>query len=100
MSLSKCAPSTAALARAARPSSRSIRVASSSQKRWLSTEKEPAEKGPTGPSHGKSFQGQLWESTAARMQRQKAERAKFTHESTSPTGRNSALAFGIEIIMI
>lgn len=95
MSLSKYALPKGTITRAARPAKRSLRLISNPQSRRLSTEKE--EKGVDslgGRPQGKSFQGQLWESTTARIQRQKEERSKYSHEgSPNSAARNTAILF-------
>ena len=58
------------------------------QYRLESTNKSPAEQ------HG-SFKGQLYESTAARLQREREERQRFSQERGEGSGgRNAALTFG------
>jgi len=58
------------------------------QCRLESTNKSPAEQ-------GSSFKGQLYESTAARLQREREERERFSRERDEGSGgRNAALTFG------
>jgi hypothetical protein len=58
------------------------------QRRWESTTKAPPEK-------TRSFKGQLYDSTAARAERERQERLRFARERGEETGgRNAALTFG------
>ncbi|TAQ86200.1 hypothetical protein B7494_g5491 [Chlorociboria aeruginascens] len=61
--------------------------------RWLSTEKEPAVE---RPEQTRSFQGQLYKSTALRLQRERTERERFSKARyTTSSGRNSSLTIVI-----
>ena len=63
------------------------------QVRCESTEKKPS--GP-GETQGRTFKGQLYESAAARLERERAEQARFSKQRNEGAGgRNSALTFGI-----
>ncbi|KAI9824631.1 MAG: D-lactate ferricytochrome c oxidoreductase [Thelocarpon impressellum] len=53
--------------------------------RQLSTEKD----------EGKSFKGQLYDSTAQRLQRERAEQQRFARERGGSQGRNAAITFVI-----
>lgn len=58
------------------------------QLRWESTEQKP-------PGEGKSFKGQLYESTAIRLERERREQARFSKaRNEGAGGRNMALSFG------
>lgn len=71
----------------ARPACRQIRCES--------TQKNPA----PNEEGGKSFKGQLYESAAVRLERERAERARFSRERNEGAGgRNTALTFGISIV--
>lgn len=66
------------------------------QVRWESTEKKPA--GPAGDLGGRTFKGQLYESAAGRLERERAEQARFSKQRNEGAGgRNSALTFGMLI---
>ncbi|TVY87000.1 D-lactate dehydrogenase [cytochrome], mitochondrial [Lachnellula willkommii] len=89
MSLSRRAPSTALLASLHRSTVQtSFRIASTRQRRCESTEQKP-------PQDGKSFRGQLYNSTAMRLQRERAERERFqqARNENFSGGRSSALTF-------
>ncbi|TVY18984.1 Mitochondrial D-lactate dehydrogenase [cytochrome] [Lachnellula arida] len=89
MSLSCRAPSTALLASLRRSTVQtSFRIASTRQRRCESTEEKP-------PQDGKSFRGQLYNSTAMRLQRERAERERFqqARNDNFSGGRSSALTF-------
>lgn len=59
-----------------------------SQLRWESTEQRPA-------GEGKSFKGQLYESTAVRLARERQEQERFSKaRNEGGGGRNAALSFG------
>ncbi|TVY37471.1 D-lactate dehydrogenase [cytochrome], mitochondrial [Lachnellula occidentalis] len=91
MSLSR-APSRALLASLRRSTVQTscLRIASARQRRCESTEQKP----PPPAQEGKSFRGQLYNSTAMRLQREKADRERFTQaRNESSGGRNSALTF-------
>src|SRR5690348_12836809 len=61
------------------------------QQRWESTEGHPQPRGD-----GKSFRGQLYSSTAMRLQREKAERERFSNQRNEKSGGKSlALTFGM-----
>lgn len=94
MSLSHRAPSKALLAalrRSALPSP-CLRVTAASQVRFESTENKPAQP----QQDGKSFRGQLYNSTAMRLQREKADRERFSQaRNESSGGRSLALTFGM-----
>ncbi|PVH86562.1 hypothetical protein DL98DRAFT_449704 [Cadophora sp. DSE1049] len=63
------------------------------QVRWESTEKNPA---GTGETQGRTFKGQLYESAAVRLERERAEQARFSKQRNEGAGgRNSALTFVI-----
>ncbi|CZT08399.1 probable D-lactate dehydrogenase (cytochrome) [Rhynchosporium agropyri] len=63
------------------------------QVRWESTEKKPA---APGESLGRTFKGQLYESAAGRLERERAEQARFSKQRNEGAGgRNSALTFVI-----
>jgi len=103
MSLSKYAlPKGTVIHRAVRPAYRSLRVVSITQSRRLSTEEE--KKGAEnlgGRAQGKSFQGQLWESTTARIERQKVERSRYSHEnSPNSSAKNTAILFSKQEITL
>ncbi len=92
MSLHKAAPSRALLSHLCRspPSvpSLCLRSIASRQVRCQSSEKNSA-------GEGKSFKGQLYESTSTRLARERAERERFSKErKEGPGGRNLALTFG------
>jgi D-lactate dehydrogenase (cytochrome) len=90
MSFAKRAPSRALLSHfCASPVPPYLRTAASRQIRWESTEKKPAEL-------GRSFKGQLYESTSARLEKERNERARFARERNEGAGgRNMALTFGV-----
>ncbi|TVY24156.1 D-lactate dehydrogenase [cytochrome], mitochondrial [Lachnellula hyalina] len=90
MSLTCRAPSRALLASQGRSTVQTscLRIASVRQRRCESTEQKKP------PQDGKSFRGQLYNSTAMRLQREKADRERFTQaRNESSGGRNSALSF-------
>ena len=91
MSFSTRAPSRALLSHLRRsPLSPSpcLRSLASRQIRCESTEQKH-------PGEGRSFKGQLYESTAARLARERTERARFSRDRKEPSGaRNIALTFG------
>jgi D-lactate dehydrogenase (cytochrome) len=61
--------------------------AGSTRFRYLSTEQKPEE--------GKSFKGQLYESTQVRVERERAERARYSkNRNEASGGRAPALTFG------
>lgn len=90
MSISKCAPSRALLA--GLPKSKSsiaprLRIFPSRQIRHESTEQKP-------PEEGRTFKGQLYESTASRLQKERVERARYAKErDEGATGRNWSFTF-------
>ena len=58
--------------------------------RYASTEQNPGE--------GPSFKGQLYESTQARLMKERAERERYSkNRNESSGGKNSALTFGAQI---
>ncbi|KAL2076042.1 hypothetical protein VTL71DRAFT_985 [Oculimacula yallundae] len=64
------------------------------QVRYESTEKKPAAPGET--LGGRTFKGQLYESAAGRLERERAEQARFSKQRNEGAGgRNSALTFVI-----
>lgn len=70
------------------------------QLRRLSTEQGQTDKVPAVSGQEKSFKGQLYESTSARLARERVERERFSRERSggtgrSGTGRNSAITFGM-----
>lgn len=66
-----------------------LRSLASRQIRCESTEQKPA-------GEGRSFKGQLYESTAARLARERTERTRFSRDRKEPSGaRNIALTFGM-----
>jgi hypothetical protein len=92
MSFPKRAPSRALLSHLCRSPipapSPCLRSIASRQIRHESTENKPA-------GEGRSFKGQLYESTAARLARERVERARFSRDRKEPSGaRNIALTFG------
>lgn len=89
MSFPKRVPSTALLAALRRTTQTPcLRTAATHQMRWESTEKE-------SPGHGKSFSGQLYTSTAMRLQKEKADRERFSKlRNESSGGRDTAITFG------
>lgn len=69
-----------------------LRIAAARQVRWESTEN----KSPQPQQDGKSFRGQLYNSTAMRLQREKADRERFSQaRNESSGGRSLALTFGM-----
>lgn len=51
---------------------------------------------PPTPDEGRSFKGQLYESTSTRLQKERVERARFAKErNESAAGRNWSVTFGI-----
>jgi hypothetical protein len=89
MSLSRRVPSTALLSSFYKTPYASCRVAVGRQVRWDSTQNEK----PQG--HGKSFSGQLYSSTALRLQREKADRERFSKaRNEAGGGKSLALTFG------
>jgi len=93
MSLSHRAPSRALLA-SLRRSAPCLRRPAASQIRCESTEQKPAQP----QQDGKSFRGQLYNSTAMRLQREKADRERFSQaRNESSGGKSLALTFGIYI---
>jgi hypothetical protein len=65
-----------------------LRILASRQIRCESKDSNPA-------GDGRSFKGQLYESTAARLARERTERARFSRDRKEPSGaRNAALTFG------
>lgn len=66
-----------------------LRGAATSQRRWESTEQRQPEQ------HGRSFKGQLYESTTARLQKEREDRKRFAKQrNESAGGRNAAMTFG------
>jgi D-lactate dehydrogenase (cytochrome) len=65
-----------------------LRPAAASQRRWESTtEKQPAQE--------RSFKGQLYESTSARLQKEREDQQRFAKQrNEGANGRNAALTFG------
>ncbi|TVY71169.1 D-lactate dehydrogenase [cytochrome] [Lachnellula suecica] len=88
MSLStRRAPSKALLA-SLRKSTAAPCLRTTQQIRWESIEQKPP------PQDGKSFRGQLYNSTAMRLQREKADRERFSKaRNESAGGRSLALTF-------
>lgn len=97
MSLSKFALPTGTLQRSARPLQRNLRLVPNVHnqlRRYVTEKEEQKPENLGGKGHGKSFQGQLWESTTARIQRQKDERAKYGQDTGASSGaRNTAILF-------
>ncbi len=92
MSFPKRAPSRALLSHLCRSPlstpSPCLRVLASRHIRHESTGNKPA-------GEGRSFKGQLYESTAARLAKERVERARFSRDRKEPSGaRNVALTFG------
>jgi len=92
MSFSKRAPSRALLSHLRKspfsPPSPCLRSIAYRQLRCESTENRPV-------GEGRSFKGQLYESTSARLAREQAERNRFSRERQEGSGgRNMALTFG------
>lgn len=88
------APSRALLSSLARTNAVAaapVHRAAASQRRWDSTEqKQPAQQ------DGRSFKGQLYESTTARLQKEREERKRFAKQrNESAGGKNAALTFGM-----
>jgi D-lactate dehydrogenase (cytochrome) len=95
MSFPKRAPSKALLSNLTKSTRAAtvFRTAAGRQLRWQSTEKTPADK-PAGD--GRSFKGQLYQSTSVRLAREREERQRFSRErNEGAEGRNMALTFGI-----
>jgi D-lactate dehydrogenase (cytochrome) len=89
MSLSKKIPSTALLSSFHKTPYPSCRRALGRQIRCESTQSDQ----PQG--HGKSFSGQLYSSTALRLQREKADRDRFSKaRNEAGGGKSLALTFG------
>jgi D-lactate dehydrogenase (cytochrome) len=66
-----------------------LRRTAASQRRWESTEQKHPEQ------HGRSFKGQLYESTTARLEKERADRKRFARQRNEGTGgRNAAMTFG------
>jgi D-lactate dehydrogenase (cytochrome) len=88
------APSRALLSAISRTTATpTFRRAAASQQRWESTEKKQPQE------YGRSFKGQLYESTAARLQREREERQRFAKQrNESAGGRNAAMTFGMQSI--
>lgn len=92
MSFSRRAPSSALLSSLRTSSSRSQFCLRSpaTRLRYASTEQNPGE--------GRSFKGQLYESTQARLIKERAEREQYSkNRNESSGGKNSALTFGAQI---
>lgn len=87
------APSKALLsALARRNGAPTLRRVTFSQRRWESTEQKQPEE------NERSFKGQLYESTAARLERERAERQRFAKlRNESAGGRNAAITFGTHV---
>jgi D-lactate dehydrogenase (cytochrome) len=88
------APSRALLS-ALRTSSNSTPYfrAAARQIRWESTEPKPP------PGEGRSFKGQIYESVATRLQREREEQARFIKERDEGSGpRNIATTVGMSKI--
>lgn len=83
------APSRALLSALGRTAAApTFRPAATSQRRWASTQ-------PTQPEEGRSFKGQLFVSTAARLEKERQERERFARQrSEGRDGRNAAFTFG------
>jgi D-lactate dehydrogenase (cytochrome) len=78
-----------------RNAAHTLRRVGASQRRWESTEQKQTEE------HRRSFKGQLYESTAARLQRERAERQRFAKlRNESAGGRNVAITFGTRLAAI
>jgi hypothetical protein len=66
-----------------------FRIATYRQTRFESTK-------PPTPEEGRSFKGQLYESTSNRLQKERIERARFAKErNEGASGRNWSITFGI-----
>lgn len=91
MSFTKRIPSSAL--NALRPSAATtpcLRRVVGRQIRWESTEKVEKK------GHGKSFSGQLYSSTALRLQREKADRERFSElRNEAGGGKGLAMSFGM-----
>jgi D-lactate dehydrogenase (cytochrome) len=83
------APSRALLSALSRtPAAPTLRPAATSKRRWASTQ-------PTQPEEGRSFKGQLFVSTAARLEKERQERERFAKQrSDGRAGKNAAFTFG------
>ncbi|KAF7864013.1 hypothetical protein EAF04_006978 [Stromatinia cepivora] len=95
MSFSRRAPSSALLSSLRASSSRSQFCLRSpaTRLRYASTEQNPGE--------GRSFKGQLYESTQARLIKERAEREQYSkNRNESSGGKNSALTFVIISVAI
>ncbi|KAI9047436.1 hypothetical protein LZ554_008155 [Drepanopeziza brunnea f. sp. 'monogermtubi'] len=97
MAFRAVAPSRAPLVALRRPAqAHCLRVAG---RRWESTERPSPEQLAEGNLHGQgrpSFKGQLYESAAGRLERERAEQARFQKQRNEGAGgRNSALTFVI-----
>lgn len=90
MALPRRAPSRALLSTLTRTSSctaSSIRATAIRQSRLASTEQKPSDE-------GRSFKGQLYNSTAERLAKERAEQLRFAKERNEGAGgRNAALTF-------
>jgi D-lactate dehydrogenase (cytochrome) len=65
-----------------------LRPAVARQVRWETTEKKR-------PEEGRSFKGQLYQSTALRLQKEREDRERFAKQRNEGAGgRNAALTFG------
>jgi hypothetical protein len=66
-----------------------LRRTAAGQRRWESTEQRQPEQ------HGRSFKGQLYESTTARLEKEREDRKRFArHRNEGAGGRNAAMTFG------
>ena len=67
----------------------SVRATAARQLRFTSTERKPSDE-------GRSFKGQLYNSTAERLAKERAEQQRFAKERNEGAGgRNAALTFSI-----
>lgn len=92
MSFPRRVPSAALLSslRASSSQTRFCLRSSATRVRYASTEQNPGE--------GRSFKGQLYESTQARLIKERAEREQYSkNRNESSGGKNSALTFGAQM---